>query len=46
MLLLALLLGHAFPSAPVMVALLLIGALGYGLSIWLDLLALRALGKL
>ena len=44
MLLLAQLLGHAFPSAPVTVALLLIGALGYGLSIWLDLLALRALG--
>jgi hypothetical protein len=28
----------------VIAALLLIGALGYGLSIWLDLLALRALG--
>lgn len=44
MLVLARALGHAFPSAPVTVALLLIGALGYGLSIWLDLLALRELG--
>jgi drug/metabolite transporter (DMT)-like permease len=41
---LALLLGHRFPAPPVIAALLLIGALGYGLSIWLDLLALRALG--
>ncbi|MFN5162636.1 MAG: DMT family transporter, partial [Cyanobacteriota bacterium] len=38
------LLGHHFPPAPVIAALLVIGALGYGLSIWLDLLALRALG--
>lgn len=41
---LALLLGHRFPAPPAIAALLLIGALGYGLSIWLDLLALRALG--
>lgn len=44
MLALALLLGNPFPSLPVMLALLLIGALGYGISIWLDLLALRDLG--
>lgn len=44
MLLLALLLGHAFPPLPVTLALLVIGALGYGISIWLDLLALRDLG--
>jgi drug/metabolite transporter (DMT)-like permease len=44
MLLLALLLGHAFPPAPIALVLLLIGALGYGLSIWLDLLASRELG--
>lgn len=44
MLLLALLLGHAFPPLPVTLALLCIGALGYGISIWLDLLALRDLG--
>lgn len=44
MLLLALLLGHAFPPIPVTLALLGIGALGYGISIWLDLLALRDLG--
>ena len=44
MLALALLLGQPFPELPVMLALLLIGALGYGLSIWLDLLALRDLG--
>lgn len=44
MLLLALLLGHAFPPLPVTLALLGIGALGYGISIWLDLLALRDLG--
>jgi drug/metabolite transporter (DMT)-like permease len=43
-LLLALLLGHAFPPLPVTLALLCIGALGYGISIWLDLLALRDLG--
>jgi len=44
MLLLAVLLGHAFPPLPVALALLAIGALGYGISIWLDLLALRDLG--
>ena len=44
MLLLALLLGHAFPPLPVTLAMLGIGALGYGLSIWLDLLPLRDLG--
>jgi len=44
MLLLALLLGYAFPPIPVTLALLGIGALGYGISIWLDLLALRDLG--
>lgn len=44
MLLLALLLGHAFPPLPRTLALLGIGALGYGISIWLDLLALRDLG--
>ena len=44
MLALALLLGHPFPALPVMLALLAIGALGYGISIWLDLLALRDLG--
>ena len=40
----ALLLGHPFPPLPVNLALLVIGALGYGISIWLDLLALRDLG--
>ena len=44
MLLLALLLVHAFPPLPLTLALLGIGALGYGISIWLDLLALRDLG--
>ena len=44
MLLLASLLGHAFPPLPLTLALLGIGALGYGISIWLDLLALRDLG--
>ena len=44
MLALALLLGHNFPSIQVTLGLLGIGALGYGISIWLDLLALRALG--
>jgi drug/metabolite transporter (DMT)-like permease len=44
MLALALLLGHPFPPATVTLALLAIGALGYGISIWLDLLALRDLG--
>ena len=41
---LALLLGHRFPPLPATLALLAIGALGYGISIWLDLLALRDLG--
>ncbi len=44
MLALALLLRQPFPALPVTLALLAIGALGYGLSIWLDLLALRDLG--
>jgi drug/metabolite transporter (DMT)-like permease len=44
MLLLALLLRHPFPPVMVSLALLIIGALGYGISIWLDLLALRDLG--
>lgn len=44
MLLLAALLGHAFPPLRLTLALLVIGALGYGISIWLDLLALRDLG--
>jgi drug/metabolite transporter (DMT)-like permease len=44
MLTLALLLGHSFPSPPVALGLLGIGALGYGISIWLDLIALRDLG--
>jgi drug/metabolite transporter (DMT)-like permease len=44
MLALALLLGHPFPPVTVTLALLGIGALGYGISIWLDLLALRDLG--
>jgi drug/metabolite transporter (DMT)-like permease len=44
MLALALLLGEPFPPAPVMLGLLGIGACGYGISIWLDLLALRNLG--
>ncbi len=44
MLALALLLGHHFPSLLVTLGLLAIGALGYGISIWLDLLALRDLG--
>lgn len=41
---LALLLGERFPSLPTTLGLLVIGALGYGISIWLDLLALRGLG--
>lgn len=41
---LAVLLGHRFPSLPLSLGLLAIGALGYGISIWLDLLALRDLG--
>ncbi len=44
MLVLALMLGHPFPPVTVTLALLGIGALGYGISIWLDLLALRDLG--
>jgi drug/metabolite transporter (DMT)-like permease len=44
MLALALLLGEAFPPLPQSLTVLGIGALGYGLSIWLDLLALRDLG--
>jgi drug/metabolite transporter (DMT)-like permease len=44
MLALALLFGNSFPSPPVCLGLLAIGALGYGISIWLDLLALRDLG--
>ncbi len=44
MLALALLLGHSFPPLTATLALLGIGALGYGISIWLDLLALRELG--
>jgi drug/metabolite transporter (DMT)-like permease len=44
MLALALLLGHRFPSLPVSLGVLAIGVLGYGISIWLDLLALRDLG--
>ncbi len=44
MLSLALLLGHSYPPLAVTLGLLAIGALGYGISIWLDLLALRDLG--
>ncbi len=44
MLILALAVGQSFPSWPVLLGLLVIGALGYGFSIWLDLLALRHLG--
>ncbi len=44
MLALALLLGQSFPNLPICLGLLAIGALGYGISIWLDLLALRDLG--
>ena len=44
MLALAQVLGHPFPPVTVTLALLGIGALGYGISIWLDLLALRDLG--
>jgi drug/metabolite transporter (DMT)-like permease len=44
MLLVAGLTGARFPTPMEAVVLLLIGAVGYGLSIWLDLLALRALG--
>ena len=44
MLILALAAGQTLPAWPVLLALLSIGAVGYGLSIWLDLLALRHLG--
>jgi len=44
MLALAQVLGHPFPPVTVTLALLGIGTLGYGISIWLDLLALRDLG--
>lgn len=44
MLALALGLGHRFPSLPIALGVLGIGAFGYGISIWLDLLALRDLG--
>jgi drug/metabolite transporter (DMT)-like permease len=44
MLALAQVLGHPFPPVTATLALLGIGALGYGISIWLDLLALRDLG--
>lgn len=44
MLLLARLLSYPFPPIGTTAALLLIGAFGYGISIWLDLLALRAIG--
>lgn len=44
MLLLALGLGQRVPTGPTLLAALAIGAVGYGLSIWLDLLALRELG--
>ncbi len=44
MLLLALAAGQTLPAWPALLGLLVIGALGYGLSIWLDLLALRHLG--
>jgi drug/metabolite transporter (DMT)-like permease len=44
MLLLAGLTGARFPTPMEVVVLLAIGGIGYGLSIWLDLLALRELG--
>jgi drug/metabolite transporter (DMT)-like permease len=44
MLLLALAAGQSLPAWPALLALLAIGSVGYGLSIWLDLLALRHLG--
>ncbi|MCT0219885.1 DMT family transporter [Synechococcus sp. CS-1329] len=44
MLILALAARQSIPAWPVLLALLSIGAVGYGLSIWLDLLALRHLG--
>lgn len=44
MLLLALALGQTLPAWPALLVVLAIGSVGYGLSIWLDLLALRHLG--
>ncbi|APD49180.1 EamA family transporter [Synechococcus sp. CS-602] len=44
MLILALASGQSLPAAPAVLGLLAIGTVGYGLSIWLDLLALRHLG--
>ncbi|MCP9884122.1 EamA family transporter [Synechococcus sp. ATX 2A4] len=44
MLLLALAAGQRLPAWPELLALLAIGGVGYGISIWLDLLALRHLG--
>jgi len=44
MLILALAFGQTLPPWPVLLAVLAIGSVGYGLSIWLDLLALRHLG--
>jgi drug/metabolite transporter (DMT)-like permease len=44
MLLLALAVGQTLPAWPALLAVLAIGSVGYGLSIWLDLLALRHLG--
>jgi hypothetical protein len=44
MLVAAFLLGDHFPAPPVVLTLLVIGVFGYGLSIWLDLVALRELG--
>jgi threonine/homoserine efflux transporter RhtA len=44
MVLLALAAGQSLPDWPALLGLVAIGALGYGLSIWLDLLALRHLG--
>ncbi|MGB5239239.1 MAG: EamA family transporter [Prochlorococcaceae cyanobacterium] len=44
MLLLALAAGQSLPAWPALLAVLAIGSVGYGLSIWLDLLALRHLG--
>jgi drug/metabolite transporter (DMT)-like permease len=44
MLLLAMGLGQRFPAGPTLWAALAIGAVGCGLSFWLDLLALRELG--
>jgi drug/metabolite transporter (DMT)-like permease len=41
---LALVIGQRFPAIPVLAAALLLGAVSYGLSVYLDALALRALG--